>query len=56
MRPQERRLLRRLMIFASVLVAMMVTVTLWLAFQDTTRTPPPSGAEPGASTGAGETP
>jgi hypothetical protein len=51
MRAQERRLVRRLMIFASVLVAVMVGVTLWLAFQQPGRTPPPSGTEAGAAAG-----
>jgi hypothetical protein len=50
MRPQERQMLRRLMLVASLLVAVMVGVTLWLAFQDTVRTPPSTG-EPGASSG-----
>ena len=51
MTPRERRIIGRLLIVASVLMAAMVAAMFWTALQSETRTPPPS--QPGAGEGAG---
>jgi hypothetical protein len=49
MGPRERRLIRRLMLFASVLVAIMAAAMLWTALQQGAR--PTPGSESGVSSG-----
>jgi len=47
MTPAERRFMTRLMIVASVLVATLVAVTLWLTFQEPDARPSPAASQPG---------